>query len=248
MYYLYVITNLINGKQYYGWTGDCKRRWREHKCSRGSKLVPRAIKKYGIENFRFETLCEGTEKEVKNLEMLMIQENCSKVPYGYNLTDGGESNIPSLQTRKKLSLAQTGHKVSEETKKKLSLAQTGKTCSEETKKKMSLALMGNKYTLGYKHTEETKKKISLAGIGRKRSKETRKRISISKIGRKNAQYGKKGSKNPRARSVLINHIEYGSIIEATIILGYNYSTLRAKFRRFSKTNSFPVGWGYLEKE
>lgn len=108
---LYVITNLVNHKQYYGWALWCKRRWNEHKCGHGSKLVYQAIKKYGIENFRFKILCEGEVSFIKELEQIMIAEECSKAPYGYNLSDGGEGTagvIPSKETREKMSKSRMG--------------------------------------------------------------------------------------------------------------------------------------------
>lgn len=144
IYFLYAITNLINGKQYYGWAKDYKRRWVEHRCGHGSKLVYQATQKYGLVNFRFEILCEGSEKEVKDLEQIMIQENFSKAPYGYNLTDGGEGN--------------TGWKASTETKKKMSVSHTG--------------VRNSMY--GRKHNKETKEKIRQKAKGRPMSEASRK--------------------------------------------------------------------------
>lgn len=106
---LYVITNLVNSKQYYGWSFNPDRRWVEHQHNKGSKLVYQAIKKYGIENFRFEILCQGEVSFIKEMEQTMIEQECSKVPYGYNLTAGGDGiSGCTKETRKKISESQMG--------------------------------------------------------------------------------------------------------------------------------------------
>jgi len=50
----------------------------------------------------------------------------------------------SIETRKKISDAHTGRKLSEETRKKMSDAHTGKKLSEETRKRLSNRMKGNK--------------------------------------------------------------------------------------------------------
>jgi len=67
----------------------------------------------------------------------------------------------------------------EESKRKMSVARVGKKLSEETKRKMSVARLGIKRK---PHSEETKKKMSLARAGKKLSEETRRRMSVSKKG------------------------------------------------------------------
>lgn len=67
----------------------------------------------------------------------------------------------SEESKKKMSLAHTGKKVSDETKQKMREASRNRPpISEETRKKLSLAKMDNKSRLGKSHTEETKLKIS----------------------------------------------------------------------------------------
>lgn len=90
-----------------------------------------------------------TWEEACELECLLIQEYGRKdLGLGnlVNMTDGGEGLInPSEEMRGKLSLAQTGKKLSEEHKVKISKAHTGKKHTEETLKKMSLAQKGEKH-------------------------------------------------------------------------------------------------------
>ncbi len=71
-----------------------------------------------------------------------------------------------------------------ETRKKISLANKGKIVSVETRKKLSDSGKGNKNGLGYRHTKSAKNKISDAGKGRILSIETRRKMSLSKMGTK----------------------------------------------------------------
>jgi len=61
--------------------------------------------------------------------------------------------------------AKFGHIVTEETRKKMSEAHKGKKLSEEHKRKISNALKGNKNMLGKHHSEETKRKMREAKKG-----------------------------------------------------------------------------------
>ena len=85
----------------------------------------------------------------------------------------------TLETRKKLSEAATGRKLSEETKKKIGNIHRGKITSQETKKKMSEN--NSRHFSGKKHSPETRKKISennkRAMAGKKHSPETIKKMS-----------------------------------------------------------------------
>jgi group I intron endonuclease len=111
--FLYIITNIVNKKQYVGIATNPDRRWIEHRCGHGSILVYQAIKKYGLKNFQFETMHEGIEQEIKELEILSIQTLETRAPNGYNLTAGGEGSwgwSPSEETRRKMSLARKGER------------------------------------------------------------------------------------------------------------------------------------------
>lgn len=149
---IYVRTNLINGKKYVGQAVDIERRQSDWNCLTqpyAGKAINRARAKYGIDAFDFEILKECDDKELDFWEKYYIKELNTKVPYGYNMTNGGEgmSGCPvSEETRKKMSEANKGKEpwnkgktniFSEETKRKISEAQKGKHFSEETKRKLS---------------------------------------------------------------------------------------------------------------
>lgn len=92
--YLYQITNTINGKIYIGQTNNIQKRWSNHKCCNSPDMViAKAIKKYGVENFKFEILYKNVSiEEIDELEIRTIKEKNSRVPNGYNVSEGGSGN------------------------------------------------------------------------------------------------------------------------------------------------------------
>jgi len=158
MYYIYRITNLINGKTY---IGQHKYKETPYDDYMGSgKLLHKAYEKYGIENFKKDILVFNIpeRKYADLLEKTFIASEREKVGKEncYNIADGGEGRTGLL--------------------------------SEETKKKMAESKKGNTYRKGKlpwntgKHrSEETKRKIAETLKGRKQSKETiRKRAESNK--------------------------------------------------------------------
>ncbi len=117
-YYVYLITNLVNGKVYVGKTNKPSVRWRSHKkiALGGKEKYPQefssihgAIKKYGHSNFKFDILEEfETEGDAYYFESWWIQylESFRRIN-GYNLNLGGEGGVsPTEETRQKLIIAQ----------------------------------------------------------------------------------------------------------------------------------------------
>lgn len=96
--WVYKITNKLNNKGYIGITSNLQKRWNQHKHQAKSKVgknypLYRAIRKYGIDNFKFEVIEENvkTIKELGKLERFYINKFESHVSKnGYNLTMGGE--------------------------------------------------------------------------------------------------------------------------------------------------------------
>jgi group I intron endonuclease len=87
-YKIYKYTNLINGKIYVGKTKNLNRRVKEHKNQNDDcKYFNNALKRYGIQSFDIEILCEiDSFEEASKLEgQYIVQLNCL-APNGYNLT------------------------------------------------------------------------------------------------------------------------------------------------------------------
>lgn len=100
---IYKITNTINNKCYIGQAVDIEKRLREHQIGRKARTnthLSNAIKKYGIENFTFETLEECSIEELDEREIFWI--NYFKTIDSnmlYNIAEGGHggdtiSNLP----------------------------------------------------------------------------------------------------------------------------------------------------------
>lgn len=106
-YCVYKHTNKINGKVYIGLTGQKPEyRWKhDGEGYNGSAYFYNAIQKYGWDNFEHEILMDGLTKEEAQLreqEYIMFFKSADN-EYGYNLTFGGEANIPNDATRAKMS-------------------------------------------------------------------------------------------------------------------------------------------------
>lgn len=159
MFYIYRITNKINGKTYIG----------QHKYKKlndnyigSGKLIKRAQKKYGIENFEKEILYSRIQYKATadDMERFAIAKERTLGKAEYNIADGGQGGNLGEEVNKKLRGENNpfyGKRHSEEAKKKMSEARKNKKfghCSEETKRKIA---EGNK---GKHFSEERKKNIA----------------------------------------------------------------------------------------
>lgn len=229
MYYIYEITNNINGKTYVG----------QHKYTNindsymgSGKILREAFDKYGKENFTKEILISGIPyKEVADhFERFYISLYRQEGKCEYNIADGGQGGNLGEEVNRKLSEANKGENNpnygkhhSDEAKQKISDAEKGKVISAETRAKMSEAkknisaetrqklsdaLKGRhlsdetrkKISDGKKNiSAETRKKLSEAIKGKHHSAETRVKISEARKGENNPFYGKHHSAEARAK-------------------------------------------------
>jgi len=96
MGFIYKITNIITNKCYIGETKKSNPylRWNEHKRKItqgiGCPALQDAVKKYGIDNFKFEILIICFDEDRFKYEIDYIKKYNSISPNGYNLTKGGE--------------------------------------------------------------------------------------------------------------------------------------------------------------
>ena len=147
-YGIYRITNLLDGKMYIG----------QHITSNlddgymgSGLLIKKAIKKYGVQNFRKEWLmfCED-EEELNYMERVYVDQTWVDRSDTYNLVLGGEV-----------------HPLRDEIRNKISRKCMGRKHTEEWKKKHSHDISGEKNWLYGKHlSEETKRKLSEARQGK----------------------------------------------------------------------------------
>lgn len=138
---VYKVTNQTNGKIYIGQTTQSlskrKKNHRDDVVSGQMKcpLLHNAMKKYGFENFVFESIDKAQNiDELNDLEMHYIKQFNSLVPNGYNLAIGGRNCSPTEETRKKQSDAKKGRKLSAEHKNKISASRTEKDIQKKLKK------------------------------------------------------------------------------------------------------------------
>lgn len=206
-HFVYITTNLINGKQYVGdhSTNDLNCYKSKSYLGSGRPYLHNAIQKYGRPNFKREILeyC-NTKQDAFDLQEKYINEFDTLVPSGYNISPKGGHGVPncmSEETKRKISEANKGRKFTEEHKKKLCIP-----LSDETKRKISKSSKGRKLS---KETlekrgpmlEETKRKISKSSVGKKKGKrgpmseETKKKISEANKGRKLSNEHKRKIKN-----------------------------------------------------
>lgn len=145
-FYLYKITNMINGKIYIGVHSTDNL----NDSYMGSGVaLHRAFEKYGIENFRKEILMFfHNNQELYNKESEIVTESFVERKDTYNMTTGGYG----AQSGKYNQFYGRHH--TEETKERLRQIHIGMTASEETRKKIS------KIHKGVKKSQEWKDAIS----------------------------------------------------------------------------------------
>jgi hypothetical protein len=174
-YYLYEVTNLVNGRTYIGQhiTDNL-----EDGYLGSGKALKSAIKKYGRDKFKKEILLFArNEKALNILEMMAVTPEFCALKSNYNMKEGGNSGRPNPEIREKMRQKKLGARnhnygkpKTEEWKAKVRAAQKGRVASKETRLKMSIA------KLGFKHTEETKRRIGIASAARPRTEENKRKI------------------------------------------------------------------------
>jgi len=218
---IYKATNKINGKMYIGKSSLTleerkKKHWKKSKSSQAH--FHNALRKYGLDGFNWEVLCECSAEEVNNKETSYIAEYCSNDhSIGYNSTIGGDGgdtwslNTHKEQTSKRLSESiRNSDMHKQRLKEVMGPFNRAKACNPEYRKNLSNALTGRKFTEEHKAalkesfknrvmTDEHKKHIAEAMRLRMSDPEERKKISKALKGRTSHRKGKKLSAETREK-------------------------------------------------
>lgn len=194
IHFLYKITNKINCKIYIGQSVDTIRRWQAHKRDsekeNPTSIISKAIKKYGVENFKFEVIaaCRGWDN-ANEVETLLISQynSLAENDKGYNVALGGY-NAPKTEEFKQMMRdwhASLSPEQKAERAQKHSdfmfqyIAENGHPCegrivSEEERELHRKARLENPL----EYTPELRQKMSEAHIGKVIPEEQREKMSI----------------------------------------------------------------------
>jgi group I intron endonuclease len=195
---VYLITCLVNNKKYVGkWhLPTPEKRFYNHirSANRGSKLLLHcAIRKHGVENFKFELICTCPLESCCSIEEYYAEQyGCYKwdPEPGYNMVWCGDKSFLGLKHKpesiQKMREAKVGKVMSEESSIKKSLAMKGRKQSEAHVLKRAAARTGKgmsdigraKVSEAAKnrprrpHSEQTRENMRLAWVRRKTLKDS----------------------------------------------------------------------------
>jgi group I intron endonuclease len=174
MGFIYKITNIVSGKCYIGETKEetPEARWRRHilsvKSNVGCPALKDAIKKYGLNSFRFEVLIICFDEDRFIYEKQYIKKYNSQVPNGYNILPGGIGGAGFLgkrHTEESINkIVETGNKFREKNPNHF------ETYREKHKKSMENVDIST----SVKNSEKFKKALEEGRVGAKAHKNTSK--------------------------------------------------------------------------
>jgi hypothetical protein len=149
---IYKITNHVTNRIYCGYHNNIQDDYF------GSGVyLKRSIKKHGKENFTKEILEICSVEDGPKREIFWIEKLNSKVPFGMNLTDGGDGSpgkIVGMETRELLRKAHTGKHHTLKTIRKMRKSHKGWIPPDGFGEAISQRMQD------FKHTEETKNTLS----------------------------------------------------------------------------------------
>lgn len=131
MAYVYLITNIVNGKKY---IGSSRKPQIDENYYGSGKAIKCALKKYGKNNFTRSILWQG-EGDARDIESKWLKHfNASANSQFYNMTNDARGNgLHKEDTKRTVSEKLTGRKFSKEICEKISKAKKGTTTSKKGK-------------------------------------------------------------------------------------------------------------------
>ena len=145
MFVAYKITRTETGKSYIGVTAAARirDRWQHHR-NVGRRGIGAAIKKYGDSAFSFDVVASArTLEDVLSVEAVLIAQEGTLAPRGYNLNLGGKGTFgASDETRKLIGAANSRREWSNESRQKARARLVGKARSEESRAKQAATMKG----------------------------------------------------------------------------------------------------------
>jgi group I intron endonuclease len=221
---VYLVRNKLNGKLYVGITTlTLRARWIAHvgnaRSGRRKWMLHRAVAKYGAENFEILLLENCPDRDaLQEAERRWIETKRSFQPSGYNMTLGGGGVSGFKRSDEfKLWVSQKfrGRSFSEETRRKMSAAKAGQKLSPQCYE------ASRAYSTGRPKSPETREKIGAAHRGKKLSPEHIEFLRNFKTGTKLTAKGRIAISRP----VMVNGTKFSSIGAASAELKVRISTI-----------------------
>lgn len=210
----YVITNLVNGKVYVGQSKNPAQRKKGHWAGGrhgGKGHLYDAMRKYGLDKFKFDILEECSEDLIDDRERHWIAQYSSTDPSkGYNKESGGHA-LKALheETKRKISESLKGVPFTEERCKNISDAQRGVPClknrrenNPERGKRISESLKGTSISKDHKCAVSASLSSYFASHEVKHSEESRRHMSEAQkiIGKRRTEKATIDVDHPDAQS------------------------------------------------
>jgi len=131
MAYVYIITNIINGKKY---IGSSRKSQIDENYYGSGRAIKDALKKYGKNSFIRDIIWQGGG-DARDIESQWLEYfNAKNNPQFYNMTNDARGNgLHKESTKRTVSEKLTGRKFSKEICEKISKAKKGSTTSKKGK-------------------------------------------------------------------------------------------------------------------
>ena len=226
--YVYLTTNLLNGKQY---VGQHLHDGFDNGYKGSGNAIKAAFKKYGWDNFTCEVLqwC-ATQTQLNEVEDNCIRLYGTMVPNGYNLKGGGANGRYSEEARGNISKAKKGKKLSEESRKRNSVFQKK---FRESAKGKEVSKKQSETMKKYYENEENRKKMSEIKVNYYKSEEGKEKRKKQSTTMKNYYKSKDGIEFRKKQSKKVYQYnlngefvkEWSSLSEIGRVLGYNIGAI-----------------------